>query len=143
MRFSSKIDVWLGVLVIAVAIVVLKAACSIVLKPYGFFEAAVLFILGTVLPVWVLSSTNYYVINENLWIHSGPFRWKISTLTISKIEFSRSWASSPALSLNRIKIEYDGGKSIMVSPKERRKFLLAIKNSISYSSRYQEIIKKP
>lgn len=143
MRFNSKIDVWLGALIVALATVVLKAAYLIVLQPYGFFEAAVLVVLGAVLPVWILLSTSYYVVNENLWIHSGPFKWKVFTLSISKIEFSRSWSSSPALSLDRIRIEYDGGKSIMVSPKERSKFLTAIRNSITYSSQYQEIIQKP
>ena len=122
---------------------VLKAAYLIVLQPYGVFEAAVLVVLGAVLPVWILLSTNYYVINENLWIYSGPFRWKILTSSISKIEFSRSWTSSPALSLDRIKIDYDGGQSIMVSPKEKTKFLNAIRNSIAYSSRYQEMPQKP
>lgn len=143
MRFNSKIDIWLGVLIISVAVMVLKAAYLIVLQPYGVFEAAVLVVLGAVLPVWILLSTNYYVINENLWIYSGPFRWKILTSSISKIEFSRSWTSSPALSLDRIFIEYDGGKSIMVSPKERTKFLTAIRNSITYSSQHQKMIKKP
>ncbi|RYG60594.1 hypothetical protein EON80_24585 [bacterium] len=143
MRFISKIDSWLGVLIVAVAAVVLKAAYLIVLQPYGVFEAALLVVLAAVVPIWILLSTNYYVINENLWIHSGPFRWKIYTPSISKIEFSRSWVASPALSLERIRIEYDGGKSIMVSPKERTKFLAAIKSSITYGFRYREIIKKP
>ncbi|RYF50032.1 MAG: hypothetical protein EOO38_06615 [Cytophagaceae bacterium] len=142
MRFSSKIDVWLGASIVAVAIIVLKAAYVIVLQPYGVFEAAILVVLAAVVPIWILLSTNYYVINENLWIHSGPFRWKIYTLSISRIESSKSWTSSPALSLDRIRIEYDGGKSIMISPKERTKFLAAIRSSINYSFRYQEIIKK-
>lgn len=143
MRFNSKVDIWLGVLIISVALMVLKAAYLIFLQPYGVFEAAMLVVLGAVLPVWILLSTTYYVVNENLWIHSGPFRWKIRTLSISNISFSRSWASNPALSLDRIVIEYDRGRSIMVSPKERTKFLIAIRDSISYSSRYQEIIKNP
>lgn len=142
MRFGSKIDVWFGVSVITLAIMVLKAAYLIILQPYGVFEASVLVVLGVVLPVWVLLSTKYDVVNENLWIHSGPFRWKILTLSISDITFSRSWTASPALSLDRIVIKYDGGKSVMVSPKERTDFLIAIKTSITYSSRYQEIIQK-
>lgn len=143
MRFNSKIDVWLGTLIVVVAIMALKAAYLIVLQPYGFFEATVLVVLGAVLPLWILSSTNYYIVNENLWIHSGPFKWKVFTLSISKIEFSKSWASSPALSLDRIKIEYAGGRSVMVSPKEKTKFLIAVRKSIAYSFQYQEIIQKP
>lgn len=143
MRFNSKIDTWLSILIVVMAFMVLKAAYLIVLHPYGVFEAAVLVVLGAVLPVWILLSTNYHVVNENLWVYSGPFRWKIFTLSISKIEFLQSWDLNPALSLDRIKIQYDGGKSIMVSPKERKEFLIAIKKSITYSSRYQDIIQKP
>lgn len=143
MRFNSKIDVWLGVLVVAVAVMVLKAAYLISLQPYGFIEATVLFIMGAALPVWILLSTRYDVIDENLWVRSGPFKWKIATLSISRIEFCKSWISSPALSLDRIKIHYGNGRSIMISPNERTKFLTAIRNSVTYSSRYQDIIKKP
>jgi hypothetical protein len=142
MRFNSKIDIWLGVLIVAVAVMVLKAAYLIFLQPYGVFEAAVLVVLGAILPVWILFSTNYYVIDENLWINSGPFRWKIPTLSISRIGFSKSWKSSPALSLDRVVIEYDGGKLILISPKEKIKFLIAIKKSIIRGSRYHKITKK-
>jgi hypothetical protein len=60
MRFNSKIDIWLGVLIVAVAVMVLKAAYLILLRPYGVFEAAVLVVLGAVLPLWILFSTNYH-----------------------------------------------------------------------------------
>ena len=143
MWFKSKIDVWLGALILASNMLVLRAAYSIVAQPYGIFEAVVLIVLGTGLPLWIFTSTDYYVANENLWIHCGPFKWKIFTPSISKIEFSRSWMSSPALSLDRIRIEYDGGKSIMISPKEKTKFLAAMRKSIAYGCRYQEILQKP
>jgi hypothetical protein len=130
MRFRSKIDVWLGVLIIAVASMISRAAWLIALKPYGFIEALLLVSIGAVLPIWILFSTGYGVSNKNLWVHSGPFRWKIPILSISKIEPSRSWMSSPALSINRFKIEYGRGKMILVSPKKADKFLYAIRESM-------------
>ena len=138
MRFNSKIDIWLGVLIVAVAVMVLRVAYLIFLQPYGVFEAAVLVILGAVLPIWILFSTNYDVIDENLWINSGPFKWKIPTSSISSIGFSRSWKPSPALSLDRVVLEYDGGRLILISPNEKMKFLIAIKSSITYGSRYRK-----
>lgn len=143
MKFNSKIDIWLGVLIVAVAILISKAAYFILLQPNGVFEAAVLVVLGAILPVWILFSTNYHLIDEYLWIHSGPFRWKIPTLSITRIGFSKSWKSSPALSLDRIVIEYDGGKLILISPKEKQKFLTSIKSNIVNNSRRRKIIKKP
>ena len=132
MWFNSKIDAWLGALICAVNIAALKTAYLVIAQPYGLFEAIVLIILGAGLPFWIFMSTDYYVFNGNLWIHCGPFWWKISTPSISRIELCRSWAVSLAFSLNRIRIEYDGGKSIMVSPKEKKKFLDAIRKSIAY-----------
>lgn len=143
MKFNSKIDIWLGVLIVAAAILISKAAYFILLQPNGVFEAAVLVVLGAILPVWILISTNYHLIDEYLWINSGPFRWKIPTLSITRIGFSKSWKSSPALSLDRIVIEYDGGKLILISPKEKQKFMNAIKSNIIHNSRRRKIIKKP
>lgn len=141
MRFNSKIDIWLVVLILAVAVMASKAAYIIILHPYGVFKAAVLVVSGAVLPIWVIFSTNYHVIDGNLWINSGPFRWKIPTQSISRIGFSKSWTLSPALSRDRIFIEYDEDKFILISPKEKLKFLSAIKNSVIYSFRRGETIK--
>ena len=138
MRFNSKIDIWLGVLIVAVAVMVLRVAYLIFLQPYGVFEAVVLVVLGAVLPIWILFSTNYDVIDENLWINSGPFKWKIPTSSISRVGFSKSWKPSPALSLDRVVLEYDGGRLILISPNEKMKFLIAIKSSITYGSRHRK-----
>jgi hypothetical protein len=112
----------LGILIVAAAVMVLKAAYLIASQPYGFIEAIVLVIMGAALPVWILFSTGYDLINGNLWIHGRPFKWKISTSSISRIEFCRSWISSPALSVDRIRIDYGKGKFIMVSPKRKNQF---------------------
>lgn len=136
MKFRSKIDLWLGTLIVVVAVIVFRVAYSIALKPYGFVEAFPLVAIGAALPLWVLASTSYDVINANLWIRSGPFKWKISILSISKIEPTTSWVSSPALSVNRLKIEYGKGKTILISPNETDKFLHVIRESIARGSRY-------
>ena len=129
-------------MIVAVAIMVVRATYLILLQLYGVFEAAVLVVLGAILPLWILFSTNYHVIDGNLWINSGPFRWRITILSISRIGFSKSWKFSPALSLDRVVIEYDGGKLILISPKEKTIFLNAIRNSIICSSWHQKITKK-
>ena len=78
------------------------------------------------LPVWLLLSTYYLVDAGNLMIRSGPFRWSISISEIKSVEPSRSLLSSPALSLNRLEIQYGRGKTVLVSPKDVEGFRNAI-----------------
>ena len=82
--------------------------------------------IALALPVWLLVSTFYTIGDEELLIRSGPFNWTIKLADIRKIESSRSVLSSPALSLDRLKIEYEPGKVILVSPKDKEAFVKAL-----------------
>lgn len=110
--------------------VVIKLAYLIALTPYGFIVSIAMVISFAWLPCWILLTTRYEIINKILWIYSGPFKWQIPVLSISKIEPSRSWISSPALSLHRFRIEYGSGEFILVSPKQTNEFLHAIRDSM-------------
>lgn len=134
MRFRSKVDLWLAVLMIAVTATILKAAWWVLHHPYGMPQALLLIVLGIAFPIWVLLSTHYEILGEDLWIRSGPLKWKIPIISISKIERSQSWMSSPALSMNRFKIEYGSGQAILISPKETDQFLYAIRHAIAYGT---------
>lgn len=90
------------------------------------------------IPVWILFSTYYEIVDEMLWVRSGPLEWKIAILSISKIERSKSWVSSRALSMSRFKIDYGRGKSILISPKETDRFLHAIRHAIAHGSLVRE-----
>jgi hypothetical protein len=78
------------------------------------------------LPIWVLFSTSYRIADEILHVRSGPFTWTIPLAEIKKVEQTRSKISSPALSLDRIAIHYGNGKTLNVSPADRKAFLEAI-----------------
>ncbi len=97
-------------------------------------QALLLIALGIVFPIWVLLSTHYEITDENLWIYSGPLKWKIPIFSISKIERSTSWMAHPALSMKRFKIEYGSGKVILVSPKKTDQFLYAIRHAIAHGT---------
>lgn len=132
MRFRSKVDFWLAILMIAVTATVLKTAWWVLHHPYGMPQALLLISLGVIFLIWVLLSTHYEIIGENLWVCSGPLKWKTPIFSISKIGRSKSWISSPALSLNRFKIEYGSGQAILISPKETDRFLHAIRHAIAH-----------
>ena len=83
--------------------------------------------MGAVLPVWVFVDTRYVIGEGMLLIRSGPFRWRIPLNQIRQIVPARNALSSPALSLDRLRIEYDAGRSRMVSPLDQQGFLAAIR----------------
>lgn len=127
-RFKSKIDRWLLFLLAAVMgfeVVVMSIAAS---QANGPEEA--LFLLVTALAVVALIAsmligTHYTVSGDVLRVVCGPFRWKVPIHAIDAVEATRSPLSSPALSLDRLRIDY-GKKRIMVSPSDKAGFLEAI-----------------
>lgn len=83
-----------------------------------------------ILVIWLPIFNTYYVVENNtLIIKSLVFRWKININDITQIETTHNPLSSPALSLDRLKIYYmKNGEvtSVMISPKDKETFLQAI-----------------
>ena len=128
-RFNSKIDRWLLYLLVAVIIfeiVILGIAASQVGEPL----AAVGLVLAALALVALIGSclmrTHYTVHGNELRIVSGPFRWKVPIDQIESVTATRNPLSSPALSLDRVQIQYGSGRKIMISPRDRAGFLKAI-----------------
>ncbi|MBH1966520.1 MAG: PH domain-containing protein [Comamonadaceae bacterium] len=84
-------------------------------------------VLGAGLPIWLLVSTVYRVDEAELKIQSGPLRWKIPLQSIRAVEPSRSWWSSPALSLDRLCIHHGRMSQTLVSPRQKLEFIQALK----------------
>ena len=126
--YKSKIDWWL--------IIVLAGSSLLLLTLlYNSFDvqnyhADILFsvlVVALALVIWLPIATTYYVIDgEILKIHSIFLKWEIALNSIEKIEETSDSLSAPALSLDRIKIEYKKEgihKSIMVSPRYKTEFI--------------------
>lgn len=79
-----------------------------------------------VLPIWILLSTRYIVDSDTLKVRAGPFFWNLPVSDIHSLSPTRSPLSSPALSLDRIQINYGAGKRLIVSPDDRRGFADAL-----------------
>ena len=123
--YRSKIDVWL-IVVLAVAIVVSLLAALTVLSvrsPAAWSVAAFTAIIGAGLPLWLLLSTHYTLGHGQLVVRSGPFKWRIPVAEITSITPTSNLLSSPALSLDRLRIDYGVGKSVMISPRNKEKFV--------------------
>jgi hypothetical protein len=65
--------------------------------------------------------------SDELRIHCGPLRWQIPIQDIIYISATRSLFASPALSLDRLRIDYRDGRMVMVSPRDKEPFIAAIK----------------
>lgn len=136
--FKSKIDTWLlVVLLTAVAACVLGAAHVYSIAAEGemgrlWFLAVLLIALcavGAALPLWLLVGTRYTLTDTDLDVRSGPFRWTIPLDGIEQITATREMRSSPAMSLDRLKIRYGGGKrSTMISPEHKDVFLRSLES---------------
>lgn len=125
LTFSSKIDGWLLVVLLGSALACLFAAGSIMLSQIAgaLWLAVVVVLLGCALPAWLLAATNYALTATTLDIRSGPFRWRLSLTDVTRISPTRNPVSSPALSLDRLRIEYGDGRWIIISPREKERFI--------------------
>ncbi|RXQ99680.1 PH domain-containing protein [Pseudoxanthomonas composti] len=76
-----------------------------------------------VLPLWLLLDTRYQLTAERLLVRCGPFRWRIALSEIRAVTPTRSLMSGPALSLDRLRVDYGRWRSVLISPRERQAFL--------------------
>ena len=133
-KFRSKMDWWFLGFIIAMS--GLLAQLILTTNGKGILMQNLLFVvvyaLTIVLLWWPLWSTRYVVDQEQLTIRSLCFKWIIPLSAIQSVSETDNSISSPALSLDRLKIEYlkqGQTKTILVSPKDKVTFKAALKLS--------------
>lgn len=122
---ASKVDAWL-VLVTALTVATSAIAAWVMIREGGVpavVMVPVTLVLGAGLPLWVLLGTRYELTPGRLLIRCGPFRWTVPLSEIRAVEPTRNPLSSPALSLDRLRIDYGRGSSVMISPRDKARFL--------------------
>lgn len=125
--YRSKIDSWiLAILVVAMGVCLYASYQAFNGEEGAFWPVMLTLLVGVGLPLWLVVDTRYVIETQRLLIRCGPFRWKVPLRDITSMEPSRNPLSSPALSLDRIRIEYGTGRSIMISPRDKQKFIEAV-----------------
>jgi carbon starvation protein CstA len=122
---KSKIDAWL-VAVLVISIVVSLFGSAVVLAEGStnlWALSAFIAAIGAGLPIWLLMSTRYTLEPDQLIVECGPFKWRVPITEITGIAPTSNPLSSPALSLDRLRIDYGRGASLMISPRDKDKFL--------------------
>lgn len=125
-EYGSKVDAWLIAVGIAAGLASINALLSVSRSGSAVLVLTTVIVAAATcgLLLWVLFGTCYRFEGGDLQIASGPFRWRIKIGDITSVKSTRSPLSSPALSLDRLCIEYgDPPRRIMISPRERSAFL--------------------
>src|SRR6185436_12660669 len=92
----------------------------------GAIAGAIILLVVELFFFETLLRTYYVVEPPELVIRSSFFTWRVPISEIRSITPTRSPASSPALSLDRLRIDY-GTRAIMVSPDDPRRFIEALR----------------
>ena len=129
--FPSKRDWWIvGLIWMGLLISVIGGIGPLVIAEASWGELVLVvgLILGMdSLMLWVLYGTGYTVTQDQLLIRCGPFGFRVRLDAIDSITPTRSPWSSPACSLDRLKIVYGiSQQSVMISPADKPGFLSAI-----------------
>lgn len=93
--------------------------------PAKIVVAIILFAVSLLI-LTILLRTVYRVDRKQLKIYCGPFWWTINIADIESVAETRSPLSSPALSLDRIRINYGERRWVMISPDDKQGFYVAI-----------------
>jgi hypothetical protein len=128
MIFYSKVDWWFAIVMVATALISIHSIYTVFSRaPLSsvWYVMVLIFVVGVLFPVSILSTTKYQIVGHTLDISSGPFSWKIEINSIKSIRRSSSLIASPALSMNRIELEHSKGR-ILVSPSGEKEFLKAL-----------------
>lgn len=125
--FASKRDRWLEIVLWAATAGLVYASVEVATAPGpSVFKAVFLLIClpSAILLPWILYGTSYTLTEETLRIRCGPFRSRVAVGAIREVFPSRNPISSPACSLDRLHIHYEGSRlGILISPTEKRSFL--------------------
>jgi hypothetical protein len=127
LTFRSKIDAWLLAVMLGVPLAILSSLVPTLGRDSAEWTTVlVVGLLAAGLPLWLLANTRYVLSADTLRIFSGPFRWNVRIGEITSVTPTRSVLSSPSLSLQRLRIEYATGRSVMISPADPDAFLRAL-----------------
>ena len=129
--FPSKRDGWIVALIwLSVLMGIMGGIVPFVVAEASWIEmvlvASLIFGMDSLM-LWVLYGTGYTITPDTLLIRCGPISFRVPLDSIEFIFPTRSPWSSPACSLDRLRIVYGlSQQSLMVSPADKPGFLEAI-----------------
>jgi uncharacterized membrane protein YdbT with pleckstrin-like domain len=143
-RYRSKIDLWLGVLLIVPLVTAVVTAVALQLgDDAGAANVAWLVLLGVVvLYVVVVWPVTYELTDDAIVVRFGLMRSRIAYGSLRGVTPTRSLLASPALSLDRLAIDTGGSLAPMISPADRDGFLADLAARAPHLVRYDDRLVK-
>jgi hypothetical protein len=127
MVYRSKVDWWLAVILIAVPFVPVCLAVYLREPALYVIPLVVIALYGAVaLPL------SYETGSERLILRHGLRRTGIPYSEIHAVRSTRSAVSSPALSLDRVEIEYGQAERVLISPMKKQDFLSEMRTRVPH-----------
>jgi hypothetical protein len=123
--FRSRIDLWPGSVLVLLPLVLTVVVWQLSDEPLPlkWILIPAVVVIGVILPLSLLLFTYYTVDCRFLKIRHGVFRWTIGLSDITSVTSTRDAASNPALSLDRLRIDYADGRCVMISPADKAGFI--------------------
>jgi len=81
--------------------------------------------------MWIWFKTGYTIRDNFLKIQYGPFKWKIKINEIDSIRETRNPFTAPALSMDKVEINYAKFKTVAISPKDKFEFISQLRKKNS------------
>jgi hypothetical protein len=136
--FPSKRDSWLTLIVVFAIVAMASAGVSTLWSPspMGFnILISLALIVGAGFTAWIFFGISYTIAPPDLRITAGPFRFRVPLDRIIKVYPTRNPLSSPAASLDRLRIDYrtERGREtfVMISPPDKQAFLRVLSTYVS------------
>ena len=128
--FYSKKDWWVLAFLICMTGLLLQLLITMFTKgtAYQFPVHTAVYVITILVLWWPVFNTKYTIKAGQLTIRCLFLRWSIPLSDIQKVSVTNNSVASPALSLDRLKIDYlkDGkAKFILVAPRNKAKFFFS------------------
>jgi hypothetical protein len=125
-RFVSKRDGWLVAVLWGASLIDFGVAAWLLVgaRAEPAFLAPLLIAVG-LFQLHALYATHYTFEGGELVIRSSFFRWRVPVVAIESVEPTRNPLSSPACSLDRLRVAWSG-RRVMISPSDAVGFVRAL-----------------
>jgi PH (Pleckstrin Homology) domain-containing protein len=128
MTYKSKKDTWILVMIVGSMLVTVFAGAALILFAPEIWLRSIglVIIFASLIPILLTTPVSYTIDGYNLHVRGGYQHWTIPLQNILAIRPSRNWIASPALSMDRLEIEYkdlEGTSLLLISPERTDQFL--------------------
>jgi hypothetical protein len=122
--YRSKVDWWIALLLCIAPVAAILSCASLVRDGQPLWGLSAVLIVA-ILYLGLVFPMRYGLDGSHLIVRSGLFRKRIPLQAVVEVRRTRNPLSSPALSLDRLHVQFGGGawKFVMISPADRDRFL--------------------